>query len=423
MTILGLGSKVLPLSRHRSQRLAERLIDDLFLFARRSVGDEVLARAFDIFWGGGDDLPLAEDEGSMGRFFDWLVFDYRPGGRGRTVLERYVARSGKGGGEETEILRLWCRSRLGVYEVLARSDGGDLLLEDVCTGARHRCWDRLAARNLHRFDLVLTRLLPVGGETGLSVAGLVLPRWWKASVVRCLGEGLARFRTRRPAAGWEEYFRSRGHEIHRILLGGLRAVGTPRFHTLSGEACVVSRAWYRVGDPAAVAPALARQPCLEAAADGVWRWFAPPEENPPGGRLVLGVLVLRGSRLRLECLSLERLERGKGLLLAWLDGCAEHVLDEFESVTVALPNLPGERRRDRGEEGGLSLTPARWVDEPAPVLGGLTPRQASQTRDGRARLRELLRVIENLEEKKKRAGHPYVDVEAIRRQLNLSEEW
>ncbi len=397
-------------------------MDHLFLFARRRVGDETLARAFDAFWGGGDALPLADDEGSMGRFFDWLVFDYRPGGRGRTVLERYLAQSRDLDGEERAVLAAWASSRLGLYEVLLRSDEGELLLEDVCTGARQRCWDRVAARNLHRFDLVLTRLLPVHGEVGLSVAGLVLPRWWKASVVRCLTEGLARFRGRRPAAGWEDYFRGRAHEIHRLLVGGLQALGPARFRTLSGEACLLSRAWYGVGDPEEVVRALALRSDMEAVGEGVWRWFAPAEESPPGGRLVLGTLVLRSRRLRLECLSRERLERGKTLLGEVLAATARHMVDEFESVSLALPATAGKGGLGEGESA-LPPFSHDWVDEPAPVLGGLTPRQACQTRDGRARLRELLRVMENMEEKKRRAGRPFVDVEALRRELDLSEEW
>lgn len=423
------GSKVLSLNKYRCQRLAERLIDDVFLFARRQVDDATLARAFDTFWGDGEDgVPVAGDDASMGRFFDWFVFDYRPGGRGRTVLERFLARVRHLADEDRQVLESWRGSRLGLYEVLVRSEEGDLLLEDVFTGARHRCWDRVAARNLHRFDLVFTRLLPVGDQVGLSVAGLSLPRWWKGAVVRRLGEALREYRRRKRNAGWEEFFRQRAHEVHRILSRGLVEGRSARFQTLSGEECLLSRAWFVTGDREEVARALSLRPELQGAGERAWYWFAAPGEGLlAAGRILLGTVVLRGGLLTLECLSRERLERGKALLQGWLSGLVEHRLDEYRTFSLAGPGLLGAANAALEEAPpatpGLASLQQGWLDEPAPALGGLTPRQACQTRDGRARLSELLRVIENLEEKKRRAGRPYVDVEALRRELNLLEEW
>jgi hypothetical protein len=61
----------------------------------------------------------------------------------------------------------------------------------------------------------------------------------------------------------------------------------------------------------------------------------------------------------------------------------------------------------------------KWVDEKIPALGGKTPRDAVKTPEGREKVEELLRGWENSEERRKREGEPYVDINILRQMLNL----
>jgi len=61
----------------------------------------------------------------------------------------------------------------------------------------------------------------------------------------------------------------------------------------------------------------------------------------------------------------------------------------------------------------------RWVDEKIPALEGKTPREAVRTPEGRRKVEELLKDWENMEERKKRDGEPYLDMQVIRQLLNL----
>lgn len=49
----------------------------------------------------------------------------------------------------------------------------------------------------------------------------------------------------------------------------------------------------------------------------------------------------------------------------------------------------------------------------------MTPREASKTQEGREKLKEVLKVLENAEERKKRAGDSNYDVSKLRDMLGI----
>jgi len=100
-------------------------------------------------------------------------------------------------------------------------------------------------------------------------------------------------------------------------LDGARARLTPGTPATSegesmveGGAMVITRAHFRLRDPDAVRLALSRAHAIEAdpRRANQYTWFDAPE------RRVLGVVELQGTGLTLECLSEERLARGRALL-------------------------------------------------------------------------------------------------------------
>jgi len=65
---------------------------------------------------------------------------------------------------------------------------------------------------------------------------------------------------------------------------------------------------------------------------------------------------------------------------------------------------------------------ARWPDDNLPALGGKSARQAVKDPAGRKAVIDLLRMMENGEERKQAAGAPSYDFNIIRRELGLPEE-
>ena len=62
-----------------------------------------------------------------------------------------------------------------------------------------------------------------------------------------------------------------------------------------------------------------------------------------------------------------------------------------------------------------------WPDRKLPALDGRTPREAIQDRVVRPQVLEILRGIENGEERKKRDGKPYFDVGALYDELGVKD--
>ena len=61
----------------------------------------------------------------------------------------------------------------------------------------------------------------------------------------------------------------------------------------------------------------------------------------------------------------------------------------------------------------------RWVDDKIPALEGKTPRESLRTPEGKKKVEELLKDFENMEERKKRDGEPYLDIDILRKMLNI----
>ena len=103
------------------------------------------------------------------------------------------------------------------------------------------------------------------------------------------------------------------------------------------------------------------------------RWIVGPSE--------LGRISLHSNALILECKSLGRAERlGENLR--------------------GIPGLKGRRRQrtpllaDAAIRQTYEVWSTRWPEQALPALGGLTPRQAVTSSDGRRRVSEMLREFE-----------------------------
>ncbi len=103
---------------------------------------------------------------------------------------------------------------------------------------------------------------------------------------------------------------------------------------------------------------------------------------------------------------------------------------EFQSESKQYPDLSGRKNknvksktqqneldepvREMLRKKFLEYHYRKWVDMPISSLGGMTPREASKTDEGKAKLNEVLKVLENAEERRKRSGEPSYDVNKLR---------
>jgi hypothetical protein len=415
--------------------------------------DEHHQPAWQQFWA--DCAPPGENAEAF--FLEWFAHGYRlPAGQ--TLLELLLAERGRYlPQQERAILEGWVASRPGVYQVVEIHPEHGVELHDAFRGDRLSVRDVTLSRNVVRWDVIVCRVLQTEGFyelTGLVTrlgAGSLEPLKAYAS------QQLAAFRLQHPRATWHDFFIGAFERLNPFLY----ASHFPKLHTVEGDPVCFGKAIFEVADPEAVRKRLDQAPSLESLprddsrpGEFEYAWLETKGQRSTSGKAQtsaaskspgegftifselrseaeghrsLGRLELQPRRLTLECISRQRLERGKQLLQQLLGNLVSHKVDTFQEPEQAM----AERQREPSAERPLSEAEARitaqfyqehqqaWLDEAIPALGGLTPRQAAATAAGRLELEELLRDMENAAERAARAGRPSYDVAQIRAQLGL----
>ncbi len=407
-------------------------------------------------------------------FMDWFINDYRLRTSGRTIVEEILVTRPRSltRGART-LLASWRDRPVTLYEVVAVEPGAGITLRDLFGSGLHEVRDVRGSRALARWDVVATRLIPIGGAMRVAATVLVfLPEekeWLLEEVERRLGA----WRQAHPSAGVEQSLKADGLLFHRLACElaerrretakSLKAV------TAEGHPVVFAKARYRMTDAARVLAALrsaedfaqsepgpgeliafvwlklggsarlavASSEVPEGAVQFTRSFLATPDAEPIP---TLGDVRIRGRRLFLESLSRERLGWGKARLADLLGDAARFEAERFESMDTKCAAADGRS----GASGGKASRDARgvdsdtddetyraissrhlrdhyrrWIDEPLPALGGLSPRDAVHAPEQRAALEGLLRRMENLEDRRRMTGAASCDVSWIRRALGM----
>jgi len=434
-------------------RLRNRIQDFAFQPRFEAEFEPALARFF------GEEVTrtrtLVADEGEMPEFLEWYFFDY-PTRSGETIIDIFAREEGEKLPErERELLDLWRRwNRYRLFEVQKVMPGTGVVVEDLLSGEVLEVHDRSASRSIQRWTILLARPLYTDRLhfTGTATS---LPPLKKGSVLDYSRQLLADFQAQHPEATLDEFYGRHGLDIRQFMRR--KASEKPVWITPEGhriESCV---ALYRVNDGDAVAEQLDEAEEFNFAGPSAdyrdalhFNWLlrgrshVPEELKPEAGALIhdsqwflepgspryrsLGDVSLWPDRLELSCLSRTRLEAGKALLESLLGELISHRRDKIESMEELMAHRPSEPRarphvpREVAEAEASRLLRERygnWADEPVEGLGGKTPREAIEDPEGRAKVIEMLKIAEFIEEGRRRAGEPWYDVNQIRRELGL----
>ncbi len=305
------------------------------------------------------DQPLVNDillfdQGQLARFLDV---------RGPLLPER-----------ERALGRVWLVSRRSLYEVQAVRPAAGVTLRDLLGEEIVELTDRTISSRVEPLDLLCLRLLPDGAGSVTTAGGFLVPRLQRRRVVDLLraADGVA-------------------------LLRWFAAPALPiEVRNTEGEPLRFVTATYQVPDAVATATALART--LDDEGDG--RFVETVTRQ--GQQWLRGTIQLSGDHATIEANSVKRAERLARTLQKAAPG-ARLVRREERSVDDALASSAaggGSATEpidlDAHPEVAAALDTfmrdheARWVDQPIPALGGLTPRQAAADEAARPELEALL---------------------------------
>lgn len=366
---------------------------------------------------GPDELRAAQKESDYA-FTMWFCFDY-PLARGGTVADRFLAREG---GRllpgEREYLGRMRPTHLRLYEVVeVRPDEG-LTLLDCWTGERRWVRERLGTRQLVRWDLLATRLMPgADGDPVIDGATHLYPAADKEEILTALRRTHRAFRRRFPGADPAAFFKHAGAVFHHLWLDLVALRPLPVLVTAEGDPVLLARAVFDVNDREALRAALASHPELDEEDEGRYAWRAP--EDADGFRRSLGTFVIEGDRVAFEAMSQKRAERGRRLLEALVGDAVRFRATRCQDVRQALRETPAPPERRRPEippelEAQVAFEfyerqYRTWPDTPLPALGNRTPREAARLDAVRPRLVALLKDFETRAERQRREGRPAYD--------------
>ncbi len=316
------------------------------------------------------------------------------------------------------------RAWLSIWEVLSVAGGRDVAVRDLLTGQTRTVREAQASRSLRARDAILARVVDHDGVALFcGMYARSLPPYEAAAVLRDVRGKLRKNDGDVPAD------RLRGRSIGRFMIERWtdaveeldeRRRTLPRLTNTDGDAIafVVDRFTFDAGERKVVEDRL-------AALDDAGEPFAEGGETVIGllkGTTVIAQVFVGARTVRVETNSEERAAAVRRRIVDACAGILHHRSIEQKEPLAEDRAAPPPPRQPSPEEA-LVLRQfkhdyyRKWMDEPIPMLGHKTPREAARSRKGRAVLDLLLRDLENAEASLSEGVR--FDVSLLRNELGL----
>ena len=369
---------------------------------------------------GSEPPSAAEKEGLSGAVLDWLAHDYVVPRLGHPMIEEFLKHSPGGLSlRQRKILEGWSRSRFSIFEVQEVRKEAGVQVKDLLAGGEVFVNDVSTSQWAARRDAILARLEEFDGRHNFTAIVLHIPRDVVAPLIEWANSA-----KRRSGLDWARFLRVNSHKLRRELWRLANAAEPPVVVSPEGDEVEFSSARYAILDEKAVRSALDRSKAFTRDAYPDSYGWLDEVEHAPGERRAYGSVKIDGGKLTLACISRERLERGKELLADLAGAHLRHLGDDFRTVEDATldsgkaPEVPRELELEIVRQA-LAQHYQKWLDMRLPALDGKTPREAARTPQGRPKLINLLKLLENGEEHKRREEDAWYDVTELKRELGV----
>jgi hypothetical protein len=367
---------------------------------------------------------------------------------GQKIVDDYLKRRGwKEGASARAYMSGLRTSVVSLYEVSDIIRGTSFRARDLVRGGDPiLISERSATHSLKQWDRIATRVVQMGPQ--MVISGAVLPYDREASekVLKLLRNvikrtdkdwqkpaDLVRRDVNDPAIvnGFSQaaLLRAAAPTITTVWLIDIIDRATvpqiPEVRNAEGDELLFCTLHYPFAEGAAADDlrlALSRCPELRQASATFWSWTGPQrsakslgaQKQPlksqtftttlDDGSLVLGNVELKDKALILSVNSQARAERGRVLLSEALDGLVAQPLVESQTLEQCMatrdPGAPprlnlSEQERRTIIHDGLDRHYRDLLDQPIPALGNKSPRAAARTANGRAKVVDWLKTLEN----------------------------
>jgi hypothetical protein len=313
-------------------------------------------------------------------------------------------------------------SAMKLYEVVDVTPGSGFTLRDLLDGGEVRVRERSGSRSIHVWDLLAARVMAKGASGQPEIDCGLFPLRGE----RVREPLLAHLRELRAELDDAEFKEA----CVPIFFDAWIGPGLPKLVNFDGEATLLTTVHFDVVDEAKLISALEHAPEISDGEGRVWTWVGNGKQREEP--VTRAFLRLEGARLRIETNSRERGEAVRALVEQLAGDAARYRITEHQDVEQAMleaknaePREPlPEELREPAREAVLDLLTAhyeRWLDEPVPLLGDITPRAASADRALRERVAGLIEGLERLYEKALGEGDAAYDPTWMWEELQLDD--
>lgn len=329
----------------------------------------------------------------------WFFFDEVLDGE--TLAEDVLAHEQDLRPGERRYLEMGRESAMRLYEVVAVEPGASIMLRDIILGSEICVRERSASRSIHTWDLVAARIFSKGTSGQPEIDGGMLPL--QRRLHDFLIERLAQLRNELDAAELRE-------AQVLVFFNAWLDPGMPKLVNYDGEPILPTTVHFDVFDERACISALDHAPDIvrdENAPAWAWVGMGKDRKDP----VTFGFLRLDGGRLQFQTNSRERGERGRSLIEKLVGEAVRYRVTEHEDIERAALAASNEREARSSAIPKELAEPTReavmqvyqqhyekWIDEPVPMLGGKTPRQAAGMAALRTRVAEMIEDLERMYE-------------------------
>lgn len=362
---------------------------------------------------------------------------------GRNIIDDYLKRRGwKESVPNKRYLTSLRSSVMSLYEVSDIVRDQSFLARDLLRGGEPvRVSERSATRTLNQWDRITARMVKVGSK--FEMAGGVLGFTYERG--EALHDGfVALSKEMRPEIRKALQKRNGTAEVDPFeldteilrhcafmftnawLSDALRSAlnpRTPKMYNGDGEEIAFTTVRYplkETSDRKALEGALTAIPDFHRVGESLWNWRGPalragtgaPEDAQTfdstfgDGSVSMGDVELDAKALKLETNSAQRAQRGRELLDPVIGPFVGEPVVESKTVAEMMASRPAGE--GRVASSGLPPHEERAIihetlehhyrevlDQPVPMLGNVSPREAAKTRKGREKLVDWLKLLEN----------------------------
>lgn len=359
------------------------------------------------------------DERGRINFMEWFIHDAEIED-GKTLIDIAIE-EGIFSEDEMEIVERMKKSNYSLYEIERIKPGEGFIIKDLLEENIFEVKEKKASEGLVKWDIVGIRLIELDGLYRMTGALYIFRPLEREIILRGIRKDFNHIKKSLGIKDMSQYLKLRGGEVLNYFFIAFNSKKTIIRNT-DGELMVISRSEYIVMDYENVIANLSDNKELKEIGKNNFEWLSP-------SKTVLAIIKLKKGKLIIECNSRERLAKTKKFLKKALKYC-KFVKNEFQDVSerigdVGIYNIFEEGPLNKKEEEFMRTMfreqLLEWLDTEIPILGGLTPREAVKREKEREKLIDIIKDLENQNERRKLFGGLFYDFSLLWEELGLKE--